>query len=244
MQAAWVNRLSSERAVEAMQSGEITGHRPIMAGYNSTFLVEIANGEAAHLGVYKPRRGETPLWDFPSNTLYIREHLAWAVSAALDWDLVPPTIIREGPYGVGSVQLFVHAERGRHYFNLVEEHKADMVRMAVLDILINNADRKGGHVLKDNTGGIRGIDHGLSFLSENKLRTVMWDIEDEPIGDDVKDDVAAAAEDEALLATLERHLSPSEVDSFYHRCRCVIESATLPLRDFADAWRPYPWPAI
>ena len=119
-----------------------------------------------------------------------------------------------------------------------------MVRMAVLDILINNADRKGGHVLKDSDGSIRGIDHGLSFLSENKLRTVMWDIEDEPIGDDVKRDIAAAAEDESLHATLERYLSSSEVDSFYHRCRFVVESATLPMRDFADAWRPYPWPAI
>ena len=240
-----MNRLSSESAAEAIRSGEITGHRPIMAGYNSTFLVEIDGGNAAsRLGVYKPSRGETPLWDFPSNTLYIREHLAWAVSAALEWDLVPPTVIRDGPYGVGSVQLFVHAERGRHYFNLVDEHKPDMVRMAALDVLINNADRKGGHVLKDTAGGIHGIDHGLSFLAENKLRTVMWDIEDEPIGDDLKRDIATAAEDDSLRATLERYLSPTEVDSFYHRCRRVIESATLPLRAFADAWRPYPWPAI
>ena len=226
-----MNRLSSESAAEAIQSGEITGHRPIMAGYNSTFLVEIDGGKAAsRLGVYKPSRGETPLWDFPSNTLYIREHLAWAVSAALEWDLVPPTVIRD--------------ERGRHYFNLVDEHKPDMVRMAVLDVLINNADRKSGHVLKDTAGGIHGIDHGLSFLAENKLRTVMWDIEDEPIGDDLKRDIATAAEDDSLRATLERYLSPTEVDSFYHRCRRVIESATLPLRAFADAWRPYPWPAI
>ena len=240
-----MSQLTPERAMAMLEEGDVARHQPIMAGYNSTFLVELVCGpDESCLGVYKPRRGETPLWDFPSNTLYIREHLAWVVSEALGWGLVPPTIVRDGPYGVGSVQLFVYAERGRHYFNLVDEHKAEMVRMAVLDVLINNADRKGGHVLKEKEGGIWGIDHGLSFLSENKLRTVMWDIEDESITDDIKRDIAVAAEDQTLRESLESHLSPREVDSFYDRCQFVISSATLPLRNFADAWRPYPWPTI
>ena len=240
-----MKQLNPDSALAAMHDGNVVRHRPIMAGYNSTFLVElVCKGEAPCLGVYKPSRGETPLWDFPANTLYIREHLAWVVSAALGWNLVPPTIIRDGPYGVGSVQLFVYAEQGRHYFNLVDEHKDDMVRMAVLDVLINNADRKSGHVLKDGTGGIWGIDHGLSFSAQNKLRTVMWDIEDEPITEAVKDDLLSASENKALKVSVVRYLAPNEVDAFYKRCTRLTSSTTLPLRAFADAWRPYPWPTI
>ncbi len=144
---------------------------------NATFLVELVLDGAITLAIYKPERGERPLWDFPSG-LYKREIAAYLLSEALGWGLVPLTIARDGPYGEGSFQLFVDADFEQHFFTLVEDtaHHDRLRRMCVFDLLANNADRKSGHCLLGPDGAVYGIDNGLTFHVEPKLRTVIWTV--------------------------------------------------------------------
>ena len=235
---------TSPETLALLRDGEISACTPILHGWNSTLLVEITHGERRCGAVYKPMRGESPLWDFPPNTLYRRECLAYEVSRALGWDLVPPTVERDGPYGLGSAQLFIQAEPDRHYFNLLDEHREALLRMAVFDCLINNVDRKGGHVLLDTSGRVWSIDHGLSFLPERKMRTVMWDLSDDPIDEAVNGAIGRMCHDAELHSALEANLTDREVQAFYRRAERAADSATVPMEAFADAWRPYPWPAI
>ena len=138
------------------------------------------------LAIYKPQRGERPLWDFPRGTLCNREVAAREVSEALGWAIVPDTVLRDGPVGLGMMQRFVHHDPEEHYFTLLAEHGDEFRRMAAFDIVINNTDRKGGHCLRaTDDGSIFGIDHGVSFHAQWKLRTVIWDFACEPIPPDV-----------------------------------------------------------
>ena len=143
--------------------------------------VELCQGDERGYGVYKPQAGEAPLWDFPSGTLYRRERATYVMSRLLGWDLVPPTVEREGEMGVGSLQLYVPPVKQSNYFNLLEDHADDALRMAVFDLVVNNADRKAGHCFVAQAGGVWGIDHGLTFHPHPKLRTVIWDFGGEPI---------------------------------------------------------------
>ncbi len=236
---------STPDASSLLQHGDIVSYRRILASWNAIFLLELVGGESERcLAVYKPCRGEYPLWDFPQDTFYKREYLAFLISQALGWDLVPPTVLRDADYGVGSVQLFIEAQEGRHYFNLLEEHRSEMLRIAVYDILINNTDRKGGHVLRDCDGRLWCIDHGLSLLSEPKLRTVMWDLAGETVPKRLKDDVKRVREDADLLDAIHSMLGPPELDAFCQRADALISAKTLPLDAYADHWRPYPLPMI
>ncbi|MBI3742795.1 MAG: SCO1664 family protein [Chloroflexi bacterium] len=230
--------------LDLLRLGRIEGSGSPLHGCNANFLIALARGGRTCRAIYKPQRGETPLWDFPQGTLYRREYLAFRVSEALGWGIVPPTVLRDGPYGIGSVQLFVDAVDGQHFFTLLERYRATMCRIALFDCLINNADRKGGHVLGDTEGRVWGIDHGLSLLAEPKLRTVMWDLRQEIIQPELKTDLARIASDAALRAALEEHLEPDEVAALYQRAACIAESKTIPFARYADAWRPYPWPPI
>ncbi len=150
---------------------------------NYTFLVTVTLGEAEALAIYKPSAGEAPLWDFDSGTLYLREVAAYRVSAFLGWPAVPPVVAREGPHGPGSVQAYVPNDPLEHYFAIRErsEAAAALRRIALFDQVVNNADRKGGHVLRGEDGTIWAIDHGLTFHTEYKLRTVIWDWAGSPI---------------------------------------------------------------
>ncbi len=228
-----------------LRDGDITNPRAIFAGHNATFLADVTLGAASCPAVYKPRDGETPLWDFPEGTLYRREYLAYRVSEALGWSLVPPTAIREGPHGVGSLQLFIEAMPEVHYFNLVETRRDDLVPMAIFDCLINNTDRKGGHVLQAKSDGhLWGIDHGLAFHTEPKLRTVMWDLDEEPLPDGLRPTIHRLCDHHDLRKELMAHLSRQEVDAFYKRAEAVAAAKTVPFKLFADRWRPYPWPPL
>lgn len=228
-----------------LQTGEILRLERAPRSYNATFVAEIGDGTwGSCRAIYKPCRGEAPLWDFPPDTLYKREYLAYRVSEALGWGLVPLTVIRDGPYGVGSVQHYIDAQRGRHYFNLVQSHRPAMVRMTLLDCLLNNADRKAGHCLLDSEGRVWAIDHGLSFLPGAKLRTVMWDLGDEVVPGELKREIAPLLTDGALRAALSLHLSGVEAAAFYGRVEDLLSCATIPLHRYADPYRPYPWPAI
>ncbi len=146
---------------------------------NYTFLARL--GDEGPLVVYKPRRGESPLWDFPSGTLCTRETAAYEVCTALGWSYVPPTILRDGPHGIGMVQQFIEHDPKYHAFNLTPEHDAELKEIALFDLIVNNADRKGGHVLRDANGQLWAIDHGVCFHVQPKLRTVLWDYIGEPI---------------------------------------------------------------
>lgn len=157
---------------------------------NYTFVVELTAGARHGFGVYKPERGEAPLWDFPSG-LYRRECAAYELAKLLGWALVPPTVEREGEAGTGSLQLFVSSGDDSNFFTLKESHRDQLFRMAVFDMLANNADRKGGHCFLGPAGELLGVDHGLTFHIQNKLRTVIWDFAGSQIPDALLADIKA-----------------------------------------------------
>ena len=152
---------------------ELVGRMPWSS--NGTFLANLANDDGEMLAIYKPRQGERPLWDFRTGTLCQREVAAYAVSEAFGWEIVPDTVLRDGPLGMGSVQRFVDHDPEEHYFTLLESHAEELRRFGVFDIVINNTDRKGGHCLLGEDGHVWGIDHGVTFHEHWKLRTVIWD---------------------------------------------------------------------
>lgn len=217
---------------------------------NHTMLVRLGDddGDGPH-AIYKPRAGERPLWDFPTGTLCQREAAAFVVSEFLGWEVVPPTVLRDGPMGAGSVQLFVPHDPAQHYFVLVEDarHHAALARMALFDLLVNNADRKGSHVLRAADGHLWGVDHGLTFHVQLKLRTVIWELGGTPLEPDWRDDLGglrAALErpDHPLSRRLAELLSPAEVSALVLRATALAEARALPVVD--EDRRPYPWPPL
>ncbi len=208
---------------------------------NATFLVNLAHGERRAQGIYKPLRGERPLWDFEPG-LHRRELAAYELSEALGLDLVPPTVIRDGPLGEGSVQWYVDADHQQHYFTLQEtrDDLHDVFRhVAVFDLIANNTDRKSGHLLIDTDDHVWGIDHGLCFAAEFKLRTVVWEYAGDPVVGDLLAAVARVAESVPLsMATL---LADDEVEAVRERAQWIVEHPVLP----ADhSGRRYPWPLV
>lgn len=224
---------------------EILGRMPWSS--NATFLVALRGDheEQCLQGIYKPAKGERALWDFPRH-LYRREVAAYELAAWLGWELIPRTVERDGDYGVGSVQLFIDARFEEHYFTLLEKGDADVVdqlrAMAVFDVLANNADRKGGHCLIDADDHVWGIDQGLCFHTESKLRTVIWDFAGERVGADLLDDVARLAEaDESALGPLTDHLGEDEIEALLARSRRLLAKPKYPE---PRSGHPYPWPLV
>lgn len=191
--------------------------------------------------IYKPHRGERPLWDFPDG-LYRREVGAYRLAALLGWDVVPPTVERDGPFGIGSVQGFVDADFDQHYFTLLEDeaHHPELRRMAAFDLVANSADRKGGHVLVDPAGHLWGIDNGLCLHAEFKLRTVIWDFAGEPLPADVADALARFLDDDGADALAEL-LGPFEREALRTRVRALLSGGTLPTD---PSGRRFPWPLV
>ena len=215
-------------------------------GSNYTFLVQASLGSEIVPGVYKPARGERPLWDFPEGTLAQREVAAFVVSRALGWDLVPPTVLRtDGPAGPGSLQLFVDADPERHYFKFSEAEKQRLRPVALFDLLINNADRKGGHVLLGESDHLWLIDHGVCFHVEDKLRTVIWDFVGEPIPGELLAGLRtfrrALKDNAAIQAELAALLSASELAALQARAGRLLRLKRFPP---PGAGRPYPWPLV
>jgi uncharacterized repeat protein (TIGR03843 family) len=230
--------------------GDITaelGHQPA-----------VEDLDPGDLAVYKPRRGEAPLWDFPTGTLHLREIAAYEVSAALGWGLVPVTIRRDdAPFGPGSLQRFVPHDPQQHYFWLLEqgdsEVAAQLQAMVVFDLLIDNADRKGGHVLLEQPAGdtppdhdrprIRLVDHGVSFAAEPKLRTVGWHFAGAPVPARLREDVGglAARFGAGLEQRLAALLAADELAAFTARLRALPDLAQFPE---PQGPRPFPWPLL
>ena len=214
---------------------------------NGTFLVE-ASADGVEIGaVYKPRRGERPLWDFPDGTLCQREVAAYEVSHALGWDIVPVTVMRDdGPLGAGAVQRFVEHDPEEHYFTLLDDHHDRFRQFAALDVLLNNTDRKGGHCLRDRANDvIIGIDHGLTFHTAWKLRTVIWDFAGEPLPPALADDVCRAvsdAEGGEFGERLANLLAPHELAAFAIRATDLVREGHFP--DPEPGYHSVPWPLV
>lgn len=193
-------------------------------------------------GVYKPLAGERPLWDFPEG-LFRREVAAYELAVALGWDIVPGTVVREdAPLGVGSLQRFVEADFARHYFVLRDERRHDdqLMRLCAFDLLANNTDRKGGHVLVDADDHLWGIDNGLCFSTDAHLRTVIWDYAGVPVPDDVMDAVHGLLDD-GLPATVTDLLFDDEAEAVLHRARVLRSARQFP---HDPSGRRIPWPLI
>lgn len=217
-------------------------------GSNYTFLVTCKSREGSYKAVYKPMQGERPLWDFPQNTLGRREVAAYMISEALSWNLVPPTVfrIKDAPMGPGSLQLFIEHDPEYHYFNFNESDQRHFPMIMAFDLLINNADRKGGHLLIDSQGELWLIDHGLSFHVEDKLRTVIWDHAGEPIPpkllSDIENLTPSLSHGAPLYRALQPHLLAIEIDALQKRSETLLENGMFPLPP--EDRRAYPWPLV
>jgi uncharacterized repeat protein (TIGR03843 family) len=228
-------------ALDVLRGGEIEVLGRMPWSSNATFLVTVHHDNVEARAVYKPGRGERPLWDFPAG-LYKREVAAYELSEALDLHLVPATLLRDGPFGEGSLQWFIQADFSQHYFPLQENRPElhDQFRaMAVFDFIANNTDRKSGHCLLDPDDRIWGIDHGLCFAAEFKLRTVIWEFGGEPIPEHLHDLLAGLADSvpDAVAALLD----PDEVQAISERAADLLAGGVLPID---HSGRRYPWPMV
>jgi len=210
---------------------------------NQTLLVTVSCGDESLHAVYKPEAGERPLWDYPHG-LWRREVATYVVSEELGWDLVPETVTRlDAPMGRGSLQRFLDdADFEQHYFTLLDDPAThDRLRqMCVFDLVVNNADRKGGHCLLTSNGDIYGVDHGLTFQPTPRLRTVIWDFGGQPIPQPWRDDLLRLAD--APLAELDELIDATEIAALRRRAVAVAELPAIPL--VAEDYRHYPWPYV
>lgn len=236
---------NEQDALAVLTEGEVLSCELIPWGSNYTYLVALGRqGAPECLAVYKPRRGEAPLWDFPDGTLYRRERAAYLTARALGWNIVPLTIIRDGPHGIGSVQLFVETADLPGRRELTPAQRQQLACIALFDLITNNADRKGGHCLVAVDGHIWGIDHGLTFHQQAKLRTVLYEFYREPIPPPFLRDLRAllgdAARRDTLQAQLGELLARAEVRAFFARTEQIATSGRYPPLDYYRR----PWPFV
>jgi uncharacterized repeat protein (TIGR03843 family) len=223
--------------------GEIEIVGRLVDASNATLFGQAVLGDEKISIIYKPRAGERPLWDFPIGSLADREVAAFQVSEALDWDLVPSTLLREGPYGIGMVQEWIDINQSLDVLSLIAESHPDLRRMALFDAIINNTDRKFGHLLPTSDGRIRGCDHGVAFHTDDKLRTVLWDWAGEPIADDELlglESIVESLSKGQLRDTLSQHLTGEEIDGTLNRLHRLIDEKCFPVP--GTEWPAVPWP--
>ncbi|MFE0346404.1 SCO1664 family protein [Streptomyces griseoluteus] len=259
-------------AVELLAHGELTVRGRIRDASNAALFCTVALDGQEATCVYKPVAGERPLWDFPDGTLAGREVAAYEVSKVTGWDLIPPTVLRDGPYGEGMCQLWIEVSTDAELLALAEGEEAGpgwkaiglaevgegrtallvhadddrLRRLAVLDAVINNADRKGGHLLPTVAGHLYGIDHGVSFNAENKLRTLLWGWAGEPLTEDAVEVLASLrhslAEGGTLAAKLTPLLTPAEIDATRARVESLLATGRHP--EPTGEWPAIPWPPV
>lgn len=231
---------------DLLNNGNVTVHGQFLRGSNYTFLVRVEKEDRRIEAVYKPAKGEQPLWDFPAMSLGKREAAAYEVSLYLGWDLVPPTVyrVKNMPLGEGSLQVFYRHDPLVHFFNLSEKDRKSMLPVSVFDCLVNNADRKGGHIIQGEDGHFWCIDQGLCFHVEDKLRTVIWDFAGQEIPEDLMEDIRrlnngldSTGELSGILYPL---LDTVEIDALRERCRRMIQTPFLPAYDPTRRMVPYP----
>jgi uncharacterized repeat protein (TIGR03843 family) len=248
--------LSVDQTLQLLTEGDVEPLGLLPWSSNYTFLVKVSgeyqNGSgmdaAEIMAVYKPRRGEAPLWDFPDGTLCQRELAAYMVNASLGWDLVPPTVLRGGPHGFGSIQLFIENEADQHFFTFREnpEYCDQIKRLTLFDLITNNADRKSGHCLLDKDGHVWAIDHGITFNADYKLRTVIWDFAGQPIPDEMLAELRRLLIDIGpkypLGKALRKLLDEDEVAAFRRRIQGLIDLGIFPGPNRTQ--RSIPWPPV
>ncbi|MCB9438186.1 MAG: SCO1664 family protein [Anaerolineales bacterium] len=239
--------VSVERIMRLLREGRILEeHGRLRWSSNYTTVVSVEDDEMQILAIYKPQRGERPLWDFPTGTLCYREVAAYEVSQLLGWGLVAPTVLRDGPKGIGSLQFYIDHDPEINYFNLSDDFVPQLKVLAAFDVLLNNTDRKGGHCLVDARGKIWGIDHGICFHTEPKLRTVIWDFAGQAIEDDLLADIRGLHDslcnpDEPAYQLLIELLNRQEVEALRARAKRLVDRKSYP--------RPgpgpnHPWPPV
>ncbi len=239
--------MEASRVLDVLTCGELSVEASMPYSSNYTLLTTVSYAGLRLLGIYKPQRGERPLWDFPRGTLYQREVAAYLVSEALGFGLVPPTVIRDGPYGVGMLQLFIENDEESHLFTMLKAGGYERVirRLCAFDVLVNNADRKGGHALKGLDGRLWAIDHGICFHFEPKLRTVLWDF----VGESLPTEVTAAFcgmrarldANDSLAQMLAELLDKAELRALRRRLKTLIDDGCFP----APGPGPnVPWPPV
>ncbi len=239
--------ISLGRVFQVLEKGELDEEYGLLRwSSNYAFLIAITLDDLKLTAVYKPQRGERPLWDFPDGTLCYRETAAFLTSSELGWEIVPPTVLREGERGLGSMQFYIDHDPEINYFSFDDTQAPQLMRITAFDYLINNADRKGGHCLLDQEGHIWGIDHGIAFNAVHKLRTVIWNYAGQAIPDGMLEDIAR------LYATLENPdcdysiklrelLAPQEIKAFQSRMRHLLKQKRYPM---PGPGPNYPWPPV
>ncbi|NLU84957.1 SCO1664 family protein [Rhodococcus sp. HNM0569] len=259
--------------VDPLSEGDLTVIGQITTASNATLVCEAEAGDRSVRCVYKPVRGERPLWDFPDGTLAGREYAAYLVSESLGWGVVPRTLLRDGPFGVGMVQQWIDSTDRQtqpggldlvdvcapesipdRWFEVLEASDATgspislihaddprLLRMAVLDVVLNNADRKGGHVLEGLDGQVYGVDHGICLHVDDKLRTVLWGWAGETVPADLRVDISELVEalDSDLGGALAEHVTDDEITALQVRAVELAECGTMPL---PTGSRRIPWP--
>jgi len=223
---------------------EIVGLVPWSSNY--TYLVKVKCDADESLAIYKPSSGERPLWDFPTGSLAKRECAAYLIAALLGWPNIPPTIMRDGPEGEGALQMFVDAIAKEHFFTLRVSHREEMKKIAAFDAIINNTDRKGGHILLGKDDKIWCIDHGVTFHEYYKLRTVIWDFVGEEISQELVADLkrlrSCLDRDEALKSELRLLLDRAEIHALKDRIDELLEAGMYPSPP--EDWPHIPWPPV
>jgi len=232
-----------------MREATMGGVRLIYHSSNYVFLADLEHEEHGRgYGIYKPARGEQPLYDFPDG-LYSREIAAYELARLLWWDIIPPTVQADGPHGPGSLQLFIEHDPQQHYFELREVDRYDwqFVRFAAFDLVANNADRKGGHLLLDPQGTIWGIDNGLCFNRVDKIRTVIWDYAGTELPVEWVEDLRRVGDSlracDALARPLLDRLATGEAEALLARLDALVADPVLPAMEAYDR-RVVPWPMV
>lgn len=221
-----------QAALELLQLGEILSCELTPTGSNYTFLSQLRLGERTGQAIYKPKDGEVPLWDFPSGTLYKREYAAYLLSQILGWDFIPLTIVRDGPYGIGSVQRYIQHDPSINYYSLDGRDPEALKMIACFDLVANNTDRKASHIIVDSSGKLWGIDQGLTFHADTKIRTVIWDFSGEPIPRQylatLEKFCQQLANPSGLVKELQELLLPPEVVALHKRLEWVLTERVYP----------------
>jgi hypothetical protein len=234
--------LAISQACNLLKRAKVRNCTLLSNASNYVFLVTMVKEETEVKAIYKPCQGEIPLWDFPEGTLYKREYAAFILSQTLEWHLIPPTVIRDGPYGIGSMQWFVDMTSERRHYSQIKDTSI-LKQVALFDYLINNADRKASHFLEGKDGRLWLVDHGLTFNAVPKLRTVLWDFSGEAVPNELLADVRALQsklkQENRLRDALRRLLEESEVEALEFRINTIIEK---PAFVYPGPHRSVPWP--
>lgn len=229
-------------ALRLLRDGALEVEGRLYDASNATLFCTVTLDGVTTACVHKPVAGERPLWDFPDGTLAAREASAYLVSEALGWDIVPPTVLRDGPFGIGMCQLWIDIDDSVDLGALARSDHPQLRRMAVFDAVINNADRKGGHLLPTPDGHVFGVDHGVCFSTDDKLRTVLWRWRGKRLTDEAIDALSGlrAQLEGSLGDALRGLLDPDEVAATVIRVDRLLSTRRHPLP--SDDWPPVPWP--